>query len=117
MPNLPSTDDLRGLWDAVRDGGLVGAMAGPERKAVLDRLQATMAMIEGHAEHVMDAAGAPVLPSLPELRAALETPPRREAPAGQALEKLLGHGPQDEAVRGRQALLRRRRARLRASRA
>jgi coenzyme F420 biosynthesis associated uncharacterized protein len=90
MPNLPSTDDLRGLWDAVRDGGLVGAMAGPERKAVLDRLQATMAMIEGHAEHVMDAAGAPVLPSLPKLRASLEKRRAEKPPLVKLLEKLLG---------------------------
>ena len=27
-------DDLRGLWDQVRDGGLVTAVAGPERKAL-----------------------------------------------------------------------------------
>ncbi len=90
MPALPSTDDLKGLWDAVREGGLVGAMAGPERKAVIDRLQATMAMIEGHAEHVMDAAGAPVLPSLPKLRASLEKRRREKPPLVKLLEKLLG---------------------------
>ena len=87
MPNLPSTDDLRGMWDAVRDGRPGRRHGGPERKAVLDRLQATMAIIEGHAEHVMDAAGAPVLPSLPKLRAALEKPPPGEAPAGQAASR------------------------------
>ncbi|MGZ4268873.1 MAG: zinc-dependent metalloprotease [Solirubrobacteraceae bacterium] len=87
---LPRADDLRGLWDAVREGGLVGAMAGPERKAVIDRLQATMAMIEGHAEHVMDAAGAPVLPSLPKLRASLEKRRREKPPLVKLIEKLLG---------------------------
>ena len=56
----------------MREGGLVHAVAGPERKAILDRVQATMALIEGHAEHVMDAAGAAVLPSLPKLREALD---------------------------------------------
>ena len=90
MPSLPSTDDLKGMWDAVREGGLVGAMAGPERKAVIDRLQATMAMIEGHAEHVMDAAGAPVLPSLPKLRASLEKRRREKPPLVKLIEKLLG---------------------------
>jgi coenzyme F420 biosynthesis associated uncharacterized protein len=87
---LPTTDDLKGMWDAVRDGGLVGAMAGPQRKAVIDRLQATMAMIEGHAEHVMDAAGAPALPNLPKLRAALEKRRRDKPPLMKLLEKLLG---------------------------
>ena len=36
----------------------------PSASALLDRLQATMALIEGHAEHVMDAVGAPVLPNV-----------------------------------------------------
>ena len=73
----PAAEDLRGLWDSVRDGGLVDAVAGPERKAVIDRLQATMALIEGHAEHVMDAAGAAVLPvAAPAARRAREAPAR-----------------------------------------
>lgn len=87
---LPTAEDLKGLWDTVRDGGLVGAMAGPDRKAVIDRLQATMAMVEGHAEHVMDAAGAPALPSLPKLRAALEKRRSEKPPLVKLLEKLLG---------------------------
>jgi coenzyme F420 biosynthesis associated uncharacterized protein len=87
---LPRRDDVVSLWNAVREGGLVTAVAGPERKALLDRVQATMALVEGHAEHVMDAAGAPFLPSLPELRAALDRR-RRERPAlARLLERLLG---------------------------
>jgi putative hydrolase len=49
-----------------------------------------MAIIEGHAEHVMDAAGAPVLPSLPKLRAALERRRREKPPLVKLLERLLG---------------------------
>jgi coenzyme F420 biosynthesis associated uncharacterized protein len=87
---LPSGEDLRALWDGVREGGLVHAVAGPERKAVIDRLQAIMALIEGHAEHVMDAAGAPVLPSLPKLREALEKRRREKPPVVRFLERVLG---------------------------
>jgi coenzyme F420 biosynthesis associated uncharacterized protein len=87
---LPKLDDMRAMWDAVREGGLVHAVAGPERKAIIDRLQAVMAMIEGHAEHVMDAAGAPILPSLPKLRAALERRRREKPPLVKLLERLLG---------------------------
>ena len=39
---------------------------------LLDELQATMALIEGYAEHVMDAVGEQVLPDLQDLRAGLE---------------------------------------------
>ncbi|HEX7300412.1 MAG TPA: zinc-dependent metalloprotease [Solirubrobacteraceae bacterium] len=87
---LPKAQDLRALWDAVREGGLVHAVAGAERKALIDRLQAVMALIEGHAEHVMDAAGAAVLPSLPKLREALERRRRQKPPLVKLLERLLG---------------------------
>ena len=87
---LPSVDDLRGLWDSVREGGLVTAVAGPERKALIDRLQAAMALIEGHAEHVMDAAGAPVLPNVAKLRAAMDRRRRERPPLFKLLERVLG---------------------------
>ena len=37
-------------------GELVNALAGPENAALLDRIQATMAVVEGHAEWTMDVA-------------------------------------------------------------
>jgi putative hydrolase len=53
-------------------------------------MQAAMSLIEGHAEHTMDAVGAEVLPSLPRLRAAMNR--RREARGlpWRVLERLLG---------------------------
>jgi coenzyme F420 biosynthesis associated uncharacterized protein len=87
---LPTLQDVRSAWDAVRNDGLVHAVAGPERKAIIDRLQAAMALIEGHAEHVMDAAGAAVLPSLPKLREALERRRRDKPPLVKLIERLLG---------------------------
>ena len=77
LPKLAAT--CARLWDAVREGGLVHAVAGPERKAIIDRLQATMALIEGHAEHVMDAAGAAVLPLAAQAARGARAPPPREA--------------------------------------
>jgi coenzyme F420 biosynthesis associated uncharacterized protein len=87
---LPKMQDLRAAWDSVRNDGLVHAVAGPERKEIIDRLQAVMALIEGHAEHVMDAAGADVLPSLPKLRESLERRRRDKPPLVKLLERLLG---------------------------
>ena len=77
LRRLPSREDLRGLVDAVREGNVVNLVAGAEQRRVIDRIQATMALVEGHAEHVMDAVGAEVLPSLPRLRAAMNR--RRES--------------------------------------
>ena len=87
---LPSTDDLRSLIESLRKGELVTLVIGRERRILVDRIQATMAVIEGHAEHVMDAVGAEVIPSQAELRAGLER--RRQSRSGpmRLLERVLG---------------------------
>ena len=53
-------------------------MLSEEQHQIVNRMQAVMSVVEGHAEHVMDAAGAEVIPSLPQLRQAMVR--RREAP-------------------------------------
>ena len=87
---LPSRDDLNGLVERIKDGGLVGLTMGQERQAVLDRVQATMAVVEGHAEHVMDVVGAEALDDLDGLRSALERRRGSRPPLAQLLERLLG---------------------------
>jgi coenzyme F420 biosynthesis associated uncharacterized protein len=87
---LPSRDDLRSLVDAVAQGGLIELVTTPAQRETLDRVQATMAVLEGHAEHVMDAAGSDVLPSLPKLRESLERRRRDKPPLVKLLERLLG---------------------------
>jgi coenzyme F420 biosynthesis associated uncharacterized protein len=52
-----ASSDPRRIARAILRGELARALAGRGQTATLDRLQATMAVIEGHAEHVMDAAG------------------------------------------------------------
>ena len=87
---LPNVDDVKALVERVREGGLITLVAGPERRAVLDRIQATMAVVEGHAEHVMDAVGEDVLPNLDELRGAMTKRRRERHPALRLFEKLIG---------------------------
>src|SRR5919109_3536901 len=77
---LPDTADLRRAIDTLRDGDLLSVMTTPEQRTIIDRIQAAMAVIEGHAEHVMDAAGREALPSLDELREALEARRRQASP-------------------------------------
>ena len=88
--NLPKVGDLRELVEMIRTGDLVTLVMGAERRAVIDRLQATMAVIEGHAEHVMDAVGADVLTSQEELRDALERRRANRPPFLRLFERLLG---------------------------
>ncbi len=48
--------------------GLLGLVQSPAQREVIDRLTAFMSLVEGHAEYVMNAVGADVIPSLPTLR-------------------------------------------------
>jgi putative hydrolase len=57
---------------------------------VLDRLQAAMSVIEGHAEHVMDAAAASTEPGYARLRERLETRRARRGGLGEVVSRLLG---------------------------
>ncbi len=83
-------DDLKALVESVREGGLVGAVMGAERKAVLDRVQGTMGLVEGHAEWAMDRAGGKVLRDVDGLRAAMDRRREGRAPLLRILDRLLG---------------------------
>ena len=86
---LPSLDDVRGLVGALKEGGLVAAL-GSGRRELLDRVQGVMGVVEGHAEHVMDVVGAEALPSLAQLRTALDRRRRERPPLLALLERLIG---------------------------
>jgi coenzyme F420 biosynthesis associated uncharacterized protein len=47
---------------ALRDGGAVAVLAGPEQRAALDRIAGLMSLLEGHGDVTMDRAGASQLP-------------------------------------------------------
>ncbi len=90
LGGMPGLDDLRGLVDTVRADGLAAAVLGPERREQMDAVQAFMAVLEGYAEHVMDAVGADVIEDLPRMRAAMER--RRADRTGllRLFEKVIG---------------------------
>ena len=82
--------ELRDLVDRARRGELLRLTLGEERWQLVERMQATMSLIEGHAEHTMDAVGAEVLPSLPRLRAAMNRRRESRGLPWRVLERLLG---------------------------
>lgn len=82
--------DLNELVRKAREGELLRMTLGEDRWQLVDRMQATMSLIEGHAEHVMDVVGAEVLPSLPRMRAAMNRRRRTRPLPWRVLEKLLG---------------------------
>lgn len=87
---IRSIDDLRGIWENARTTGVIALLAGTDRASLLDQIQAAMALVEGHAEHVMDAAGAQLLDDLPRLRGALDHSRTDRNPLAAMLERLLG---------------------------
>jgi coenzyme F420 biosynthesis associated uncharacterized protein len=82
--------DLRALLERARRGELLRLTLGDERWQLVERMQATMSLIEGHAEHTMDAVGAEVLPSLDRLRAAMNRRRETRGLPWRVLERLLG---------------------------
>jgi coenzyme F420 biosynthesis associated uncharacterized protein len=87
---LPSRAQLGRSLRAARDGDVVGIFASPGERETLDRVQAAMAVVEGHAEHVMDAVAPDLLPSLAKLRSAMDRRRRSRSGLAQVLGKLLG---------------------------
>jgi coenzyme F420 biosynthesis associated uncharacterized protein len=83
-------NQLRELLERARRGELLRLTLGDERWQLVERMQATMSLIEGHAEHTMDAVGAEMLPSLPRLRAALNRRRETRGLPWRVLERLLG---------------------------
>ncbi|HXR28268.1 MAG TPA: zinc-dependent metalloprotease [Solirubrobacteraceae bacterium] len=90
LPSLPDPADLRDLVGRARDGQLLRLTLGEDRWRLVERMQSAMSLIEGHAEHTMDAVGAEVLPSLPKLRAAMNRRRQSRSVPWRVLERLLG---------------------------
>jgi coenzyme F420 biosynthesis associated uncharacterized protein len=87
---LPDPSDLRRLFEQVREDGIAMVAVGPSRRGLLDRVQCFMAVLEGYAEHVMDAVGAEVLEDLPALRTAMSRRRRDRSGFLRLLERLIG---------------------------
>jgi coenzyme F420 biosynthesis associated uncharacterized protein len=87
---IPDASDLRTLAGRLRGGEVLRLGLGEDRWALVERMQATMSLIEGHAEHVMDAVGAEELPTLERMRTAMNRRRRERGWQWRILERLLG---------------------------
>ncbi|MBV9309807.1 MAG: zinc-dependent metalloprotease [Solirubrobacterales bacterium] len=86
----PNSEEIRRIGRALRSGDLISVVTTSDERETLDRVQAVMAVIEGHAEHVMDVVAPDLLPSLPRLRAALDQRRRSQSGLSRVVAKLLG---------------------------
>jgi coenzyme F420 biosynthesis associated uncharacterized protein len=89
-PRIPSAAGVRRVGNALRHGDLIAIFTNSAERETLDRVQAVMAVIEGHAEHVMDAVAPDLLPSLPKLRETLDHRRRSQSGPARLLARLLG---------------------------
>ena len=90
LPEIPDPGELRELVERARRGELLRITLGEDRWALVEQMQAVMSLIEGHAEHTMDAVGAEVLPTLPRLRRAMTRRRESRGLPWRVLERLLG---------------------------
>jgi coenzyme F420 biosynthesis associated uncharacterized protein len=72
----------------VGESGIVGMLASPEQKEILDKVQALMAMLEGHGHVVMDRIGERMLVSNNRMSNLLKA--RRKDPRTTALYRFTG---------------------------
>lgn len=84
------SSDPRRLVRSVLRGELAQALLGPQQRAELNRLQATMAVIEGHAEHVTERSIADLDPAGGEIGARIAARRERRGGLSELLARLLG---------------------------
>lgn len=87
---LPTRDELTRIGHALRTGDLISILTTPTERETLDKVQAVMAVIEGHAEHVMDAVAPDLLPSLPKLREGIDRRRKSQSGLSRLVAKVLG---------------------------
>ena len=82
--------DPRSIIRTVLRGDLPRLLSGPRQRELLDQIQVVMSVIEGHAEHVMDAAGGSVDPGYGRLREHLEARRANRGGLGEVVARILG---------------------------
>jgi coenzyme F420 biosynthesis associated uncharacterized protein len=87
---VPDLAQLREIVERARRGEVMRLTLGEDRWQLVERMQAAMSLIEGHAEYTMDAIGAEVLPTLPRLRKAMNHRREHRGLPWRVLERLLG---------------------------
>ena len=103
----------RKLVERFAEGGLAALVQTRTQRRLMSRLQATMAVIEGYSEHVMDAVAPSLVRRARGPARGHGAPPRQPLGARAGPQPAAGPRHEDAPVRAGQALLRRRGGRAR----
>jgi coenzyme F420 biosynthesis associated uncharacterized protein len=87
---LPSLPNPARLVEAFREGGLAALVQTRAQRDLMARIQASMAVIEGYSEHVMDAIAREAIPDHEKLRSAMDERRRSRSAPERIIERLLG---------------------------
>ncbi len=86
VTELTDRDSLR--EDLLGDAGLIGLLATPDQREVIDQVQALMSLLEGHGHVVMDRIGAREIVDVARMSRVLKA--RRQDPKTAAILRLIG---------------------------
>lgn len=84
------TKNPRELVRSATNGELATLLWNDDQKALVDRLMAAMTIVEGYAEHVMDAVGEELDPGYAEMRRRLDRDRERRGALDKVVSRLLG---------------------------
>jgi coenzyme F420 biosynthesis associated uncharacterized protein len=93
LPDMIKAVRRRSDDDTTSSGGPIGLvemLQSPQQRAVFDRLIALSTLLEGHADHVMDAVGPTVVPTVATIRARFTARRRGGGMLDRILRTLLG---------------------------
>jgi len=87
---LPRLPDPRKLVERFAEGGLAALVQTRAQRKLMSRLQATMAVVEGYSEHVMDVVAPRLVDQHQGLREAMERRRSNRSAPERVLSRLLG---------------------------
>ena len=92
VADFDAGDTLRRAARALSSPGhWIERLQTPEQRVIFDQLMALMTLLEGHADHVMDAVGPTVVPSVASIRAGFSERRRKgRGPIDRLIRALLG---------------------------
>jgi coenzyme F420 biosynthesis associated uncharacterized protein len=85
-----AAEDIWAGRNPLAEGGLLGVVASPQQRAVLDQVQAFMSLLEGHGDVTMDRAGRGRIPNAARFSQVLRERRRQASGAVKLLQQLIG---------------------------